>query len=240
MDSIKKARDRMMLKELKELAKISNTITLEEAMYKAEERVAIVLENLELRTAILVLAKELGMDDNGSATGTVREKAKTDKHLGWALTKACIYHSHYAYAVRDDKKRGGRVMRERKTRGWSRVNGQWQWVYGGCFEAWDEKEEETTYNICTEKGKSYQCDYNTIGDFTGTLDDNGDEVYENDYVELGKGGVVFRGVAEFSLLHLAYVIVIKHATVVYLARGRDDSLFILGNIVENPDIDKSE
>ena len=120
-------------------------------------------------------------------------------------------------------------MRTIKFRGKSCSNGDW--FYGNLYDY--DKDGRT--HICGLERGCLNIDPNTVGQFTGLLDKNGKEIYEDDIVE-------------FVNVNLPdCVIVYDNGSFMYRELGEDISLEelrlqftveVIGNIHDNPELMK--
>ena len=128
-------------------------------------------------------------------------------------------------------------MREIKFRGRD-LDGKWQ--YGQLFiypdggvhiidmDGYDDLEDETVIQV----------DKDTVGQFTGLLDNNGKEIFEGDIIEENRGYCVKDGIRTDFIFH-SVVFWYKSG---FMHKGPGifsdsfDNVKIIGNVHDNPDL----
>lgn len=125
------------------------------------------------------------------------------------------------------------MSREIKFRGKRVDNGEW--VYGDLIQSYCEDKAYIDNNHCFDikhilVNPPIEVDKETVGQFTGLIDNSGKEVYEGDIVDNTKNKR--RGYIAFSLSELCYVIVYKYIDVQLNTKayfGVSIDLLIVGN-----------
>lgn len=145
------------------------------------------------------------------------------------------------------------MERELKFRG-LRNNGEW--VYGGFCRRWNDKPCIVVYNPKERKDEpnSYEDDWDiyvdvhedTIGQFTGLLDKNGNEIYEGDIITLNGNypRVVLWDKVSWVLMPTEYyhdevfwVMNLQHPGLDWWEEFADE-FEVIGNIYNNPELIK--
>lgn len=108
------------------------------------------------------------------------------------------------------------------------------WIYGFFLKRGTYGDPGPQAHIFVyENGyEGYRVEAETIGQFTGMLDDDGKEIYEDDIIAFDSGRI---GVVEFY--RGCFVVRYGNSdTVQYLYDIKDWSIKILGNVFENPEL----
>lgn len=108
-------------------------------------------------------------------------------------------------------------MRQIKFRGF-----QNSWIYGGIsiFNG-----EATIYDENCVANSAYEVDIASVGEFTGLIDKNGNEIYEGDIESYG---------CEVKFWNGSFVLENKSESWCYLSHTKD--IEIIGNVFENPEL----
>ena len=131
------------------------------------------------------------------------------------------------------------MTREIKFRGKNKKNGEW--FYGNLFD----KDIYGRTHICTTTKGCLDIDPNTIGQFTGLLDKNGNEIYEGDIVKTkgGWGGVVLWNSRSYFYIKDNNYYEYEEpdlSPIGSLLCCERKQLEIIGNIHDNPELLKTE
>ena len=132
-------------------------------------------------------------------------------------------------------------MRKIKFRGKS-IDGK-EWLYGDLVSSLDEKRFNIVEN---DKGSNDICevDPETIGQFTGLMDKNGNEIYEGDIIKWHKDGLMYVVKFWHGMFYASVEECNKgilggfplHA----LTEHEDWKCEIIGNIYDNPELLKGD
>lgn len=134
-------------------------------------------------------------------------------------------------------------MREIKFRGKRADNGKW--IYGDAVTTETTEEQPSKVEI-REWNRYLECPEevipDTIGQFTGLYDENGEEIYEGDIVERFqpmphyRNGVYFDGNAIYGVVRYIdagfYILSDKQA----YELSRNFDMWVQGNIHDNPEL----
>ena len=105
------------------------------------------------------------------------------------------------------------------------------WVYGLVTRLYDERFENLPAEMTDINGVSgIEVDYKTIGQFTGLIDNNGNDIFEGDVVDYISSDVI--GNPKTGTIIVEDMT--DYDTMIYL--NHSDELQIIGNIHDNPDI----
>ena len=146
-------------------------------------------------------------------------------------------------------------MKTIKFRGKRFDNGEW--VYGyyarlrNEFNEWhcimtEEDASDNYIKDCNGYNMIYTpVNHDTVGQFTGLYDKNGEEIYEGDILQWGEGDYKIKQVVMF--LHGAFgykcdpytfVSYVGNSNFNFCAKGTDNRFEIIGNIHDNPELQK--
>ena len=131
-------------------------------------------------------------------------------------------------------------MRTIKFRGKSVINDKWLFGYLSCYQ------EEDPYRFINNK----LVDSETLGQFTGLYDKNGNEIYENDILQLKRDGKEYNPLlVVYSEVYAGFCMLSENTlnNVVYKPHRPvnpncwdefKDEIEIIGNIYDNPELFK--
>lgn len=143
---------------------------------------------------------------------------------------------------------GGRIMREILFRGKRKDNGEWAvgyFVYAKSYfddENWREADiipHDTDRVYTGEYNVAYTCDIETVGQYTGLTDENGERIFEGDIVQAYdetyvngfgeiKGKVVFNGGSfDIDAEDIGYIPLYSYSK---------ENIEVIGNIHDNPEL----
>lgn len=123
-------------------------------------------------------------------------------------------------------------MREIKFRGKRLTDGKW--IYGDFFHNRGKSFITTDGIVCNSLASpsDYEVDPDTVGQFTGLCDREGNEIYEGDIVR--NESAVFCGVVQYR--DATFIISLGEMNGALLICLQTGSLEIIGNIHDNPEI----
>lgn len=137
-------------------------------------------------------------------------------------------------------------MRDIKFRAKRVDNGEW--VYGSLFvdDCYDGETEcyieYMNYKTLPYK-KSVKVKPETLGQFTGPCDKNGEEIFEGDIVKRNLAYITITAIVEWDLKYLQYTLTAidkeNKGKVWYLTSNSED-YEIIGNVYDNPELLKGE
>ena len=105
------------------------------------------------------------------------------------------------------------------------------WVYGLVTRLYDERFENLPAEMTDINGVSgIEVDYKTIGQFTGLVDNNGNDIFEGDVVDYISSDVI--GNPQTGTIIVEDMT--DYDTMIYL--NHSDELQIIGNIHDNPEL----
>lgn len=108
------------------------------------------------------------------------------------------------------------------------------WVYGLVTRLYDERFENLPAEITNVNGVSgIEVDYKTIGQFTGLVDNNGNDIFEGDVVDYISSDVI--GNPQTGTIIVEDMT--DYDTMIYL--NHSSEVVIIGNIHDNPELLKS-
>lgn len=135
-------------------------------------------------------------------------------------------------------------MRTIKFRGKDKDTGEW--LYGGLLQCGDECYIVVSEHISQgEWGSAYdeiagtEVDPKTVGQFTGILDKNGDEIYEGDIIEYITGKD-FSNVAQIIFKDCQFCCKDIHNSMITQPAFMDVEFEVVGNIYDNSDLLKAK
>lgn len=117
-------------------------------------------------------------------------------------------------------------MREIKFRGKSRIDGEW--FYGN----YTDKDKKGNTHVCNLSKGCLVIDPDTVGQYTGLKDRDGNEMFEGDVVQFGEGGYFY--VVEWSGEDAAFLARRTCSQAVINLGISHRYLHIVGNIHDNP------
>ena len=108
------------------------------------------------------------------------------------------------------------------------------WVYGLITRLYDERFENLPAEMTNVNGVSgIEVDYKTIGQFTGLIDNNGNDIFEGDVVDYIASDVI--GNPKTGTIIVEDMT--DYDTMIYL--NHSNEVKIIGNIYDNPEPLKS-
>lgn len=108
------------------------------------------------------------------------------------------------------------------------------WVYGLVTRLYDERFENLPAEMTNINGVSgIEVDYKTIGQFTGLIDNNGNDIFEGDIVDYISSDVI--GNPQTGTIIVEDMT--DYDTMIYL--NHSNEVKIIGNIHDNPELLKS-
>ena len=108
------------------------------------------------------------------------------------------------------------------------------WVYGLVTRLYDERFENLPAEMTDINGVSgIEVDYKTIGQFTGLIDNNGNDIFEGDIVDYISSDVI--GNPQTGTIIVEDMT--DYDTMIYL--NHSNEVKIIGNIHDNPELLKS-
>lgn len=108
------------------------------------------------------------------------------------------------------------------------------WAYGLVTRLYDERFENLPAEITNINGVSgIEVDYKTIGQFTGLVDNNGNDIFEGDVVDYISSDVI--GNPKTGTIIVEDMT--DYDTMIYLNHANE--LKLIGNIHDNPEILKN-
>lgn len=108
------------------------------------------------------------------------------------------------------------------------------WVYGLVTRLYDERFENLPAEMTDINGVSgIEVDYKTIGQFTGLIDNNGNDIFEGDVVDYIASDVI--GNPQTGTIIVEDMT--DYDTMIYLNHANE--LKLIGNIHDNPEILKT-
>lgn len=121
-------------------------------------------------------------------------------------------------------------MREIKFRGYSEKYKRW---FYGCLII--DESQKSFYIIDNQTGIAVEIIKETIGQYTGLHDKNGEEIYEGDIVEITRLCILERGKVDF--INGCFTIKSKETLLMLYQCGINNfKLEVVGNIYENSDL----
>jgi len=128
-------------------------------------------------------------------------------------------------------------MRTIKFRG-KRV-GDLEWLVGDLIHTEQDDPEQVSMNYWDEVDgwMNYPVHHDTVGQFTGVLDKNGEEIYEGDIVEMWQGEAHHRtGIVCF--VEGKYCYVVGRGVYSFFPNDEDidELVTVIGNIHDNPEL----
>lgn len=144
-------------------------------------------------------------------------------------------------------------MRTIKFRGKRCDNGEWVYGYyarlSNEFKEWhcimtEIDASENYIKDCNGYNMTYTpVNHNTVGQFTGLYDKNGEEIYEGDILQWGEGDYKIKQVVMFVHGAFGYkcdpytfVSYVGNSNFNFWAKGTDSRFEIIGNIHDNPEL----
>ena len=108
------------------------------------------------------------------------------------------------------------------------------WVYGLVTRLYDERFENLPAEMTNINGVSgIEVDYKTIGQFTGLIDNNGNDIFEGDIVDYISSDVIGNPQTGTIIVEAMS----DYDTMIYL--NHSNEVKIIGNIHDNPELLKS-
>lgn len=128
--------------------------------------------------------------------------------------------------------RGKAINRDKGYHKTNYKNGDW--VYGLVTRLYDERFENLPAEMTDINGVSgIEVDYKTIGQFTGLIDNNGNDIFEGDVVDYIASDVI--GNPQTGTIIIEDMT--DYDTMIYL--NHSNEVKIIGNIHDNPELLKS-
>ena len=127
-----------------------------------------------------------------------------------------------------------------------------EWVYGACVQCEKSDDVLIVAAINDRCSCSYHVEPDSVGQFTGLHDKNGEEIYEGDILQWGLHGLEkeakIKQVVEFRFGAFGYVCDSIDTFVSYIgntnfnfwAKGTDERFEVIGNIHDNPELLKGD